>query len=219
MRSISGSFTKLVAVAATLTVSIAVPALIVQVGALDAVAGELATPASSGAQVVVATTEAKPVAVPHRVARHARPTTARPQQAVVRSQGPVAAQPRATRISEPVSVHTAEPPAAPSTPSTPSTPSSPTATTPTTTTTTPSTPSAPTTTTTTPPFTTTTTTPIPEPPITLPPPPKITVVTVPPPIGTDVFHDGNPVAVAITVKANIYAPPPSTDVVTPPVVP
>src|ERR1700761_2549027 len=129
MRSLSGSISKLVAVAATLTVSIAVPALLVQVGALDAVGRELATPSSNGAaQVVVATTPSKPVAV-HHAARRVR-AAARPQPAVVRSRTPVLTTPRATRISEPVAVHTASPPQ-PSTPSAPPTTTTPVTTTPT----------------------------------------------------------------------------------------
>jgi len=215
MRALSGSVSKLVAVAATLTVSIAVPALLVQVGALDAVGRELATPAPSGAPVVVATTQAQPVAVPQRVAGHGRGASPGQQQAVSRSRTPVKVQAGATQISSPVSVHTATP--APVQPSPlPPTTTTPTTTTPTTTTpttTTPTVPSTPTTTTTTPPFTTTTTT-TPEPPITFPPP-RIGVVTVPPQLGTDVYHDGNPVAVSVTVKADIYAPPPSNDGVTP----
>jgi hypothetical protein len=202
MRSLSGSISKLVAVAATLTVSIAVPALLVQVGAIDAVGRELATPAPRGVQVVIASTQAKPVAVQHHVARHVR-ATVRPQHAVVRSRTPVRALPRATRISNPVAVHTATPPATPPTTTTPTTttPSTPA---------TPTTPSTPTTTTTVPPPFTTTVPPA-APPVTLPPPPQIVVVNVPPPLGTDVFNDGNPIAVAVTVKANIYAPPPTMD--------
>jgi len=213
MRALSGSISKLVAVAATLAASIAVPALLVQVGAIDAVGRELAPPAPSGAQVVVATTQAEPVSVPHRTAR----LVPRQQQAVARSHAPVRAQPRATQISNPVSVHTATPgPAQPSPPA--PTTTTPTTTTPATpTTTTPAAPSTstPTTTTATPPFTTTTTTTTPESPVTLPQTTRMGVVTVPPGLGTDIYHDGNPVAVAVTVKANIYAPPPANDGVTP----
>ena len=216
MRALSGSISKVVAVAATLTASIAVPALLVQVGALDAVGRELAAPAPSGAQVVVATTQAKPVAVPHRVSPH----LPRQQQVVARSRTPAKSQPRATQISNPVSVHTATPaPAQPSTP--PPTTTTPTTTTPspptTTTPTVPSTTTTPTTTTT-PPFTTTTaptTTTTPTSPVTLPTTTRIGVVTVPPQYGTDVYGDGTYVAVAVTVKADIYAPPPSYDGVTP----
>src|SRR5262245_39653044 len=200
MRALSGSLSKLVAVAATLAVSIAVPALLVQVGALDAVGRELAMPAPSGAQVVVATTQAQPVAVPHRVVGQV-PAAARQQEAVARSRTPVKVQPRATQISSPASVHTATPaPAQPSPlPPTTTMPSTTTPSPPTTTPTTPTVPSTPgnttTTTTTTPPFTTTTTTTTPAP-ITFPPP-RVGVVTVPPQFGTDVYHDGTSVAVAV----------------------
>src|SRR3954447_4892304 len=135
MRALTGAMSKVVAVAALLTASIAVPALLVQVGALDAVGHEFATPApNSAAQIVVATSESKPVAVPHRVARRAR-AAVRPQPAVVqaRTRAPKPSTGISTPVSSVVSTPRASTPSAPqttttpapTTPSTPSTPSTP----------------------------------------------------------------------------------------------
>jgi len=157
------------AVAATLTASIAVPALLVQVGALDAVGRELSPPAPSAAQIVVATQPSHPVVVRHRTAHAAKASVAVPATNLGARGAPTTARRSHSRpaVGTPIAVTTTTP--------------APTTTTPTPTTTTP-TPATPSPTTTTPAPTTTTPTPTPTTPTPAPTTPTTTtpVVTVPP---------------------------------------
>jgi hypothetical protein len=69
MRAASTQLTKAFAVAAILAASIAVPALLVEVGALDAVGRGLSTPAVRQDEIVVAVPERQPVAIARPSAR------------------------------------------------------------------------------------------------------------------------------------------------------